>query len=447
MSHGGFAGLSGLPKRAHTGTPESANPPPVSDCVFQQLAPVNTWGKEFFAPVSHIASNRVRIVVSKNGTDIEQIGGIIQSVGGSQPSLINLQAGQFVELEVPVSSNGCYITANNPVGVCTFLDGAGAGHSGDAAMSWLPPKEQSVKSALIAPFIPNPPTNIHFHYANLTTPTVTKNNTQVSVGGEYPTDLVGGSWIDNVDAGMSFYKMPLNKDTAAYCFTNHAGFLILCYGVGSNEAYYYPAYSAMRDLDAAFYANNIHFQDLKDNSFCESLVEFRAQIDGNGIEIDTVKWYINGNEEITERNKLDWNKPFSVGNYEIKMWVHFENNDTISKTGMLIIKNCSMETAFFANNVLHSSLQDTTFCNKSVNFRAEIEEVFSNWDSIKWYVDYGSGEVEETSATNQTTWSKDFANGTYPVKMWVLFVNGEEATITGTLKIQALWIKMRNIRY
>jgi hypothetical protein len=36
----------------------------------------------------------------------------------------------------------------------------------------------------------------------------------------------------------------------------------------------------MRDLDAAFYANDIHFQDLKDNYFCDSLVNFRAEIEG-----------------------------------------------------------------------------------------------------------------------------------------------------------------------
>jgi hypothetical protein len=92
-------------------------------------------------------------------------------------------------------------------------------------------------------------------------------------------------------------------------------------------------------------------------------------------------------------------------------------------------------------------LQDTTFCNKTVNFRAEIEEVFSNWTSIKWHVDYGSGEVEEISATNQTTWSKNFENGSFPIKMVVEFENGETATRTGILKVQALWIKMRNVRY
>jgi hypothetical protein len=106
-----------------------------------------------------------------------------------------------------------------------------------------------------------------------------------------------------------------------------------------------------------------------------------------------------------------------------------------------------METEFYANGVLHSSLQDTTFCNKSINFRAEIEEVFSNWVSIKWYVDYGSGEVEEVSATNQLTWSKNFENGTFPIKMVVLFANGETVTRTGTLKVQALWIKIKNVKY
>jgi hypothetical protein len=100
----------------------------------------------------------------------------------------------------------------------------------------------------------------------------------------------------------------------------------------------------------------------------------------------------------------------------------------------------TFEAAFYANEVLHSELPDTTFCNKQVNFRAEVQGLHPDQGSLKWYTD-GS---EETSAE---TWSKSFENGEYEIKMWVRFENDEEITIISTLKIQALWIKMRNIRY
>jgi hypothetical protein len=309
--------------------------------------------------------------------------------------------------------------------------------------------EQKITYSLIAPFIPNSSNYFSAYYALVVTSTPTKNNTMVSVGGAAPIALYGGGWYDNITAGMSFYSMPLTNTTTSYLFSHSEGLIIYGYahGTTTSASYYYLAGSAMRDLDAAFYANDIHFQDLKDNPFCESEIEFRAEIEGNGMDIDTIKWYINGVEELSARDEILWEKPFSVGNYEIKMWVHFENDNTISKSDTLIIKNCSLETEFYANEVHYSYLSDTTFCNKTVHFRAEIEENYSNWVSIKWFIDYGSGYEEEVSAGDQKTWSKDFPNGTYPIRMEVLFENNETAMIISTLKVQALWIKMRNIRY
>ena len=310
------------------------NPLSALDHGMQQLAPINTWGKEFFVPVSHIIKDHVRIVASQNGTNISQSGGTIHPVSGGQTSLTNLQAGQFVELAVPLSSNGCHIVANHPVGVCTYL--WGGNNYGDAAICWLPPKEQSVKSALIAPFIPNPPTNITAHYATVFTPTATRDNTKVSIGGGAPTGLTGGVWIANTASGMSFYKMPLTNSIEAYYLTNPAGLLVLCYGVGNSESYYYPAGFAMRDLDAAFYANDIHFQDLKDNSFCEGLVEFRTEIEGlHPTASDSIMWYI---DNVFETSAATWNKPFENGTYEIKLVVHYDNDTYATLTGTLRVQ-------------------------------------------------------------------------------------------------------------
>jgi len=107
------------------------------------------------------------------------------------------------------------------------------------------------------------------------------------------------------------------------------------------------------------------------------------------------------------------------------------------------------DVAFYANDVHHEDLTDTTFCNKNVNFRAEIEGIQLHPDegSLKWFIDYGSGEVEEDSARDQKQWSKPFENGIYPVRILVRFENNETTSISGILKIQALGIKIRNVRY
>ncbi|MDR2972441.1 MAG: hypothetical protein LBU83_11020, partial [Bacteroidales bacterium] len=46
------------------------------------------------------------------------------------------------------------------------------------------------------------------------------------------------------------------------------------------------------------------------------------------------KWYIDGGEEITARDKLVWSKPLPNGEYDIEMWVLFENDQdtTIEST-------------------------------------------------------------------------------------------------------------------
>jgi hypothetical protein len=57
---------------------------------------------------------------------------------------------------------------------------------------------------MIAPFIPSGSTTLTAHYALITTPTDTKDNTRVSIGGAPPVPLSGGSWYDHGSAGMSF---------------------------------------------------------------------------------------------------------------------------------------------------------------------------------------------------------------------------------------------------
>jgi hypothetical protein len=308
------------------------------DCLFQQLAPVNTWGYTFFVPVSHLAKDRVRIVASQDGTNITQTGGIhISAPGGQTGPTYTLNAGQFIELEALLTNNGCYIQANTQVGVCSYL--VGSTYNGmwisDPAQCWIPAIEQTVTEALIAPFIPTGVTALNKHYALVVTPTVTQTNTKVSIGGAPPVALSGDIWHDNA-VGMSFYTMQLTNPSASYLFTNNeGGLLVMCYGIGGDESYYYLGSSAMRNLDAAFYVNNVHYQNLQDTTFCAKDVYFRANIEGLHADVGSLKWYIDGVEEVAARDQLQWSKPFETGVYEIKMWVRYENDETTTIQSVL----------------------------------------------------------------------------------------------------------------
>ena len=302
-----------------------------ADNLFQQLAPVHTWGKNFFVPVSHLAKDRVRIVVSENGTNITQTGGELKYATGSQMTLTNLQAGQFVELEVNLNNNGCYIQSDKPIGICTYLTGAAYNGFGisDPAQAWLPAIEQTVASASMSPFIPDGNTALYAYYALIITPTATQNNTTVSVGGGAPTPLSGGTW-HNHSSGYSFYSVPLTNNTASYLFANPNKLFIMSYGIGPGESYYYLAASAMRDLTGIFYANDILYQDLDNHLFCENEIEFRAEIDAMGVGIDSLKWYINGTEYLPAQNEEVWSYTFASGDYLITLEAYTDNNETLT---------------------------------------------------------------------------------------------------------------------
>jgi hypothetical protein len=304
------------------------------------LATVDTWGTKFFIPVSHLTKDRVRIVALEDNTNIIQFGGEIKSAVGSQMSLDNLQAGQFVELEVTLGNKGCYIEADKRIEVCTYLTGQtyhDAGHS-DPAQAWLPAIEQTIPNALIAPFIPVQYSHLDDHRALVLTPTGTKTNTKVSIGGAPPEPLSGGIWYDNGDAEMSFYNMPLTDETASYYFTNDAGLIVMCYGVGTSESYYYLAGSAMRNLQLAFYANDIYYTELPDGLFCERTINFHAEVSGITPSADNLKWYIRDLEEPTAAGETDWTKTFTApGAYKIELWVQPETGEAVTISSTLHI--------------------------------------------------------------------------------------------------------------
>ena len=298
-----------------------------ADCLMQQLAPVGAWGKIFFAPVSHLVRDIVRIVASQASTTVTQTGGILKySSSGSY----TINAGQFIELEITRNNDGCYIQADKPVGVCSYLTGSvyNGFEVSDPAQCWLPAIEQAIPETLIAPFIPTGDTYLTTHYALVVTPTATKNATQISIGGASPVNLSDNAWIDNAAAGMSFYTMPLTNKTTSYRFTNDEGLIVMCYGVGQIESYYYLAGVVPHERDAAFYANDIHYIELPEYALCTPHINFKAEVSGLNTNSESLKWYIDGVEEIAAQDKLEWSKSFPAGKYEIALWVRFTGDST-----------------------------------------------------------------------------------------------------------------------
>ncbi|MDR2064372.1 MAG: IgGFc-binding protein, partial [Prevotellaceae bacterium] len=308
-----------------------------SDCLYQQMVSVNKWGNNFLVPVTHRGIERVRIVASQDGTVITQSGGIIvidtiHNCGNSRQSL-NLDRGQFVELETSLNTCGCYISSNKPVGVCTYLVGEQYHppvEKGDPSIAWVPPVEQSINGALITPFAPSGGSVLDEHFVLIVTPTATKNQTTMAIGTNPATGLTGGQWCDNTISNLSFYSLPLTNTNEAYFFANPYGLTVMGYGIGEYESYYYLAGSASRNLDAAFYINNIHYQDLNGGITCDTNINFRASIQyGISTIPGYLKWYVDGVEQIAVRDTLEWNGTLSIGMHNVYIDVLDMNNDTV----------------------------------------------------------------------------------------------------------------------
>jgi len=302
------------------------------ELLFQQLMTVDMWGSNFLVPVSLRGIERIRIQASQAGTVVAQKGG--SKISG--PDNYTIGPGEFIELEVASSSNGCYITSSKPVAVCSYMVGcryANTLQKGDPSEVWIPPFEQAINRTTIAPFYSALLTN---HYVLIISPTATKNETTMSVGtsSTQPLSLTDGVWIDNSASGYSYYSGQLTAGgTTAYTFANPNGIIVLGYGLGNYESYYYLAGAATRDLVPSFYVNSYHFQDLEGMTICEAPYNIRGVVDGDVMK--TVIWTLDGAEPANTRNQLNWTIPsLADGTHTLTMEVESTSGakETISST-------------------------------------------------------------------------------------------------------------------
>jgi hypothetical protein len=335
------------------------------DHLYEQMTPVNVWGKEFVVPVTKRGVERVRIVASQDNTTITQSGGVIQAVAGGQTSL-NLNHGQFVELEILLADSGCYILSDKPVGVASYLVGQnhpaliyGSGTIGDPSLTVVPPIEQMIYNADIAPF----PTGASpsEHYVMVITPTVSREQTTVTTGSGAPAPLSGGNWKGGNAGGSgkgadySFYTMPLDP-SKSYHFFNPDGLLVMGFGLANMESYCYLSGAAMRTLDAGFLVNDVPNLALDHSAACtDGPLKFRA----SGIRPDAgtpgyLKWYIDGMEEMAARDAMEWSKALPSGEHEVSLTVDACNVSTFSVT-FTVINASTMRWTGLKNTSWHNA--------------------------------------------------------------------------------------------
>ncbi|MDR1681319.1 MAG: gliding motility-associated C-terminal domain-containing protein [Prevotellaceae bacterium] len=298
------------------------------DCLYQQMAPVDVWGKRFLTPVTRRALDRLRIVAAYDSTHVVQTGGVLIS------GALTLNRGQFAELEINTASGGCYLEADKPIAVGAYITGAWYFNSplmniGDPSMAWVPPVEQMTPSVVIAPFIPSGTTELTEHHALIITPTATRDMTTMAAGNGMPAALAGGVWTTGANAAYSFYSLPLSDTNQTYFIANPGGMTVMGYGMGAAESYYYLADAAFRTLNAAFDIDSIHYQDMEGRTVCDGAFTITAVLEFTPNPAPgSLRWFIDGVENTAARDSLLWHIVLPAGEHTIEMQVIDSQNET-----------------------------------------------------------------------------------------------------------------------
>ena len=307
------------------------------DCFYEQLHPESSWGNCFFVPVTKRGIERVRIIASQDNTTINFTGGAL--IAGSQ----TLNAGEWAEIEIYAAQNGCYIESSNPVGVVSYLTGYFYPELtyflGDPSIVWIPPIEQFIGETLVAPFLAVGSSNITEHHLLIVTPTITKKLTEISISGGDYTALTGGTWSDH-SSGYSYYNLPLSNEDVSYSLKNPEKLIVLGYGLGFQESYYYLAGAAARRLDAYFKVNGIHYRSLDNKFYCNENIEVEAFV---RCQMDAapghLRWLINDVEQTAFTDSLRWATQLPPGSHTILMIVKDENGEEDSLATSFVITN------------------------------------------------------------------------------------------------------------
>jgi hypothetical protein len=152
--------------------------------------------------------------------------------------------------------------------------------------------------------------------------------------------------------------MPLTDNASyTYEYQNGSGLMIMGYGLGQDESYYYMAAASARQLDPAFYVNDLHFQDINGQSICDADLVFRASIQYPlGTGTGRLRWFIDNVERTSVQDMNTWTMPKGqlLGTHTIKLTIRDSYNQT--KDVVTTFTVLAIPTAIPAANVSAASI-------------------------------------------------------------------------------------------
>lgn len=237
-----FSGSSAI----HIITSNQCTPGDSYDPLFQQLYPVNAWGKSYgFIPFEgYVSGNPYRVIAAEDNTKI--------TVNGTQVTTLN--AGQYYPAKPlfgQVETNPVFINADKPVSVAQYAQSSscsganipvGSGY-GDPDMVLLNPIEQQVNDITV---FSSQKENIYSD-AKFINVLIKQNATaSFTINGVAPA----ASWQPVLPAGSGYAcaKIKLPANLSACTLKADSAFNAIAYGFGNFESYAYSAGTNVKDL-------------------------------------------------------------------------------------------------------------------------------------------------------------------------------------------------------
>lgn len=272
------------------------------DILYEQMMPINLWGKKFIVIPTIYAKNQqrkadmIRVVANQNSTTVRV-----------NNKLKVLAAGQSDTFFITQNS---LILTNKPVGICQFgqsenCDKVNGGSDTDPMMMWVPPIEQSLKNLS---FVCENAQTINKFFLNVIVKTSTRSSFKID--GNAPT----ATWkLVTKDTSYSYIQqdgLSLGKHSISSPF----GFSAVLYAYGDHGSYGFNAGSSIKPLSFYTIVNGKSSADFEPDSLfytvCQgATIPFDAG--GSNTTGVTWKWLVYENTGTTIKTVKSFSKIFN----------------------------------------------------------------------------------------------------------------------------------------
>ncbi|MFT3681947.1 MAG: PKD domain-containing protein [Ferruginibacter sp.] len=393
------------------------------DPLYQQLYPVNAWGKKYgFIPFENYSfGNPYRVMAAENNTTVKLNGATIAVLNAGEYYPAKNEFGKL-------QTGAAFITADKPVSVAQYAQSsacsgaapeAGKGY-GDADMVLLNPVEQNLNTITL---FSSQKENIFSdaRFINVLLP----QNATASFKINDKTPSANWQSMPQPESGFSFAKISLPAGQTAFSLSADSAFNAIAYGFGDYESYAYAAGTNVKDLYRTVSISN-EFGEAAYPASCRQ-TKFKLQVT-YPYRTDKLVWKFNNVFPDKTVNNPAATDSFFIGGkkvykYKLDTELQLANAGEYAFSVVAndpVFENCQGEDKIeYSMQVLEKPVADFEFMHSgcitdSVRFTNKAGNLAVS--AAKWFWDFDDG----LHATEQLAAHKYTSGKLYKAKHWLI---------------------------